>query len=104
MALSGGPLDALTGQRRHGGFRRLNAFDLGEYHVNRAPVVFRKVDLNPGEPAGADGMQRTPRRELLEGARDPRLVMAGLNESIQFLDQQVRAVRAELHDAQVLAV
>src|SRR5688500_9783414 len=79
-------------------------FDEREHFAHRPPVVVREVDLDPGEPAGADGVQRMLLREGGEGPRRPVAQPAPADEAVHDLDEGGGALSAKLDDTQVLAV
>ena len=82
----------------------VGAVDLRQHLAHRALVVLREIDLNPGEAARADGVQRSHLRELAKRTRRPVAQAAGGDEPVHDVDQLGAALRAELHDAEVLAV
>src|SRR5215813_3744276 len=82
----------------------MGGFDRRQYLAPRALVVLRKIDLDPWQSTRADRVKGAPLREFVERARRPVAKAAGCNDAIEDRDQMWRALPAELHDAEVLAV
>jgi hypothetical protein len=72
--------------------------------VDGALVVLREIDLNPGQPARANRVQRVCLRKLRERARRPVPNAAGIDQTIHDVDQHGGSLSPELDDAEILAV
>src|SRR5215213_10279108 len=69
-----------------------------------APVIFRKIDLDPREPAAVDNAQRAPVAESVEGGGQPRAELALADQTGHLLDEDCGASGAEFRDPDVLPV
>src|SRR5436853_689667 len=82
----------------------LIADDQRKNFVHGAKVILGKINFDPGMIFCRHCIQRAFERKVSKLARSPRPMDASMNQRIHFLNQQLSAVPAELHDADILAV